>query len=175
MDDAQILQMFAESRSQEAFAHLVARHVHIVYSACLRQLRDPARADQATQAVFVILARQAARLKGEASLVPWLFDTAHEVCNLFARTTGAPDDQVSPSAVYSAPADWSRLSPQIDAAIASLPPGAREAFLLKYVANFSLRDVATALNLADQQAGQRIAEGVARIRRSYESHNLFIA
>lgn len=176
MDDAQILQMFAESRDQEAFAHLVARHVHAVYSACLRQLRDPARADQATQAVFVLLARQAARLKGEASLVPWLFDSANEVCRLFARTAGLSDDQAtSLSAVYTAPADWSRLAPQIDGAIASLPPGAREAFLLKYVANFSLRDVATALNLADNQAGQRISEGVSHIRRFYESHNLFIA
>jgi RNA polymerase sigma factor (sigma-70 family) len=176
MDDSQILQMFAESRSQEAFAHLVARHVHAVYSACLRQLRDPAQADQATQAVFVILARQAVRLKDQASLVAWLFDTAHEVCNLFARTAGAPGDQASSlSPIYTAPADWSRIAPQIDSAIASLPPGAREAFLLKYIANFSLRDVATALNLADNQAGQRISEGVARIRRFYESHNLFIA
>jgi len=108
MDDAQILQMFAQSRSQEAFAHLVARRVHVVYSACLRQLRDPVRADQATQAVFVLLARQAARLKAQASLVPWLFDTAQEVCCLFARTAGAPnDDQASSSSlspVYAAPA-----------------------------------------------------------------------
>src|SRR4051812_5102684 len=130
MDDAQILQMFVESRSQEAFAHLVARHVHGVYSACLRQLRDPVRADQATQAVFVLLARQAARLTGEASLVPWVFDTAHEVCCLFARTAGDPGDHASSlSPVYTAPADWSRIAPQIDAAIASIPPGAREAFL----------------------------------------------
>ncbi|MDB5322925.1 MAG: hypothetical protein JWN40_4556 [Phycisphaerales bacterium] len=177
MDDAQILQQFAQSRAQEAFAHLVARHVHGVYSACLRQLRDPTMADQATQAVFVLLARQAERLKGEASLVPWLFDMAHEVCFLFSRAAGAPpgsqDQGLSP--VYTAPADWSRLAPQIDAAIASLPPGARHAFLLKYVANFSLRDVASALNVADNQAGQRISEGVARLRRYYESHNLFIA
>ena len=39
-------------------------------------------ADQATQAVFVLLARQAVRLKGEASLVPWLFDSAHDICRL---------------------------------------------------------------------------------------------
>src|SRR5258706_9040042 len=137
MDDGQILQQFAESRWQEAFAHLVARHVHTVYSACLRQLRDPVGADQATQAVFVLLARQAGRLKGETSLVPWLFDTAHGICRLMSAP-GTPAEGRGESPIYTAPADWSRLAPLLDAAIASLPPGAREAFLLKYVANFSL-------------------------------------
>src|SRR5207248_2919271 len=148
MDDGQILQQFAESRSQEAFAHLVSRHVHTVYSACLRQLRDPVMADQATQAVFVLLARQAGRLKGEASLVPWLFDSAHDICRLM-RSSGTAGEGRSEGQIYTAPADWSRLAPLLDAAIASLPPGAREAFLLKYVANFSLRDVASALDVAD--------------------------
>jgi RNA polymerase sigma factor (sigma-70 family) len=174
MDDGQILQQFAESRSQEAFAHLVSRHVHTVYSACLRQLRDPVMADQATQGVFVLLARQAGRLKGEASLVPWLFDSAHAICRLMS-SSGVSGEGRGEGQVYTAPADWSRLAPLLDAAIASLPPDAREAFLLKYVANFSLRDVANALNVADNQAGRCISEGVARLRRYFDSHNLFLA
>src|SRR5260221_11835138 len=84
MDDGQILQQFAESRPQGAFSPLVSRHVHTVYSACLRQLRDPVGADQATQAVFVLLARQAGRLKWETSLFPWLFGTAHGICRLIS-------------------------------------------------------------------------------------------
>ena len=37
-------------------------------------------ADQATGAVFVLLARQAERLKGSLSLVPWIYDTTFRVC-----------------------------------------------------------------------------------------------
>ena len=48
MDDGPILQQFLDSAAQEPFAQLVARHVHLVYSSCLRQLKDPNLADQAT-------------------------------------------------------------------------------------------------------------------------------
>src|SRR5438552_265895 len=132
-DDGQILQQFAQSAAQEPLAHLVARRVHFVYSSCQRQLRDPTFTDQATQATFVLLARAAGSLTNEGSLVPWLFDSAWRVCQLLAVHVGAPVED-GPSAVYTAPSDWSSLAPRMDAAIASLAPDDREAFLLKYVA-----------------------------------------
>ena len=49
MTDAEMLAQFVQSRSPETFGHVVGRHVHLVYSACLRQLREPVLADQATQ------------------------------------------------------------------------------------------------------------------------------
>src|SRR5882757_4280463 len=88
-DDALLITAFAESKSPDVFAHLVGRHVHLVYSSCLRQLRNPVLADQATSAVFVLLARQAVRLKGSVSLVPWLFDTARRVCRGAAKLAPA--------------------------------------------------------------------------------------
>src|SRR5204863_8980852 len=88
MDDGPILQQFLDSAAQEPFAHLVARHVHLVYSSCLRQLKDPTLADQATQATFVLLARNAPRLTRQLSLVPFLFATAHEVCQRLIPSPG---------------------------------------------------------------------------------------
>src|SRR6266566_3898239 len=157
MDDGPILQQFLDSVAQEPFAHLVARHVHLVYSACLRQLKDPTLADQATQATFVLLARNAPRLTRQLSLVPFLFATAHEVCQ---RLTPSPDTPgegggEGSSSIYSAPTDWAGISSKIDNAMASLPDGVRDAFLLKYFANLSLRDVANTQNIPDARAGQR--------------------
>ena len=90
-DDALLITTFVESGSQEVFAHLVARHVHLVYSACLRQLKNPVLADQASGAVFVLLARDAKKLKGTLSLVPWLFDTARRVCRGAAKLVKAEE------------------------------------------------------------------------------------
>src|SRR5687768_1883492 len=104
MDDPHLLrQLAAEPRSPDALAHLVGRHVHLVHSACLRQLRDPVLADQATQAAFILLARHAPRLS-TPNLTPWLFDAAQNVC----RAAGAarPHANESPSPGYRTPGDW---------------------------------------------------------------------
>jgi hypothetical protein len=59
LDDMELLRAYATRNSEAAFEALVARHIHWVYSAALRQVRDPQVAEEVAQAVFTIL-RQAA-------------------------------------------------------------------------------------------------------------------
>ncbi|MGH7977154.1 MAG: RNA polymerase sigma factor, partial [Limisphaerales bacterium] len=73
--DLTLLREFAESNSESAFAEIASRHVNLVYSVALRQVRDSHLAEEITQAVFIILARKANSLGDKIILSGWLCRT----------------------------------------------------------------------------------------------------
>src|ERR1041385_3458548 len=80
MDDREALTQYAKTRSNDAFAQMVERHVDLVYSTARRALGDSHSADDATQAVFLILSQKAASLPAGILLSSWLFRTTIYVC-----------------------------------------------------------------------------------------------
>lgn len=71
-DDVALLDAFATRRDEAAFRQLVEQRIGFVYAIALRRLRDPHLAQEATQSVFIALARKAARVAQSPSVMGWL-------------------------------------------------------------------------------------------------------
>ena len=74
--DRELVASFLASHDEAAFAALVRRHGPMVRAVCLSILRNPADADDAFQATFLVLVRRAAVIRDRAALGGWLYAVA---------------------------------------------------------------------------------------------------
>jgi RNA polymerase sigma factor (sigma-70 family) len=77
--DTELLARFAHERDAGAFELLVWRHATLVLQVCRAVLRDRHEAEDAAQAVFLALARQARSVGKSGSAAGWLFRVARRV------------------------------------------------------------------------------------------------
>lgn len=167
--DRQLLEDFAQTRSQEAFAELVRRYVDLVYSAARRQLRDPADADDATQAVFVLLGGKAKGL-GDVQLSGWLFKTTRFVCNNSARKSARRRNHehkastMKPETHEQEQSSWERFAPLLDEAIDSLASTERDLVLLHFFEKRTLKQLGEQLQISDDAARKRVDRAVEKLR-----------
>jgi DNA-directed RNA polymerase specialized sigma24 family protein len=71
--DIELLQEYAKTRADDLFTALVERHIDLVFSAAVRQVRSQELAQEVTQAVFIELNRQASKLRSDTVLPAWLY------------------------------------------------------------------------------------------------------
>jgi RNA polymerase sigma factor (sigma-70 family) len=78
LSDAQLVDRVARRGvpAEAAFEAILTRHGSAVLACCRRVLGDPAAAEDAFQATFLVLFRRAGSIRVESSLAPWLLRVA---------------------------------------------------------------------------------------------------
>lgn len=168
MSDPDLLQAFTRTRSQSAFTALVQRHVDLVYSAALRQVRSTQLAEDVAQSVFLDLARRAHELRPGQPLAPWLFvvtrRTAIDTIRSEARRQAREQTAAELDAMKTPSPTWLRVKDEVDEALASLDEAERTAILLRFFENKSLREVGASLGISDDTAQKRVSRALDRLR-----------
>src|SRR6516162_7684894 len=75
--DRQLMDDFAVRRDESAFAALLSRHGAMVLRVCRRVLRHEQDAEDAFQATFLVLARNAESIRQRETLASWLYGVAY--------------------------------------------------------------------------------------------------
>jgi len=167
--DADLLREYAATGSEEAFECIVRRHINLVYATALRISRDRDTADDVTQAVFVILSRKARSLSSKTVLPGWLYRTtgfaAADALKSRHRRARRDLEAAMIDTVPERDATWDDVLPFLDAAMAALATNDRNAILLRFFQDKSLKDVGVALGVSDDAAQKRITRGLEKLRQ----------
>lgn len=153
-----------------AFRQLVERHGPMVYGVCKRVLGNPADADDAFQATFLVLAKKAAAGGWHESVANWLYGVAYRTA---LRSRGraarrkhheAKTPPRPPAGPADDPAGFADLRAVVDEEIYRLPDVYRLPVLLCCLHDRTIDEAAAELGLPPTTVKTRLQRGRDRLR-----------
>ena len=166
--DGELLRLYYESRSEQAFAELMRRYARLVYTACLRETCDAALAEDAAQGVFLLLSQKAASMQRRQSLAGWLFLASRMTSKNMRRSEMRRQaHELQALEMRPEPRDnalWEQIEPALNEALNRLKPKEQEAILLRFPGERSLAEVGAALGVSENTARMRVNRALEKAR-----------
>jgi len=165
-----------QAGDQTAFRDLYRQHAGRVYALCLRLTGDARDAEERTQDVFVRLWDKVRSFRGESAFSSWLHRLAVNVVLNERRTTGRREQRVRPAedpdgvvgAQHTAPLHAAGLSIDLERAIAALPDGAREVFVLYDIEGYGHAEIAGLVGIAEGTSKAQLFRARRLLREKLE-------
>lgn len=179
LSDQQLLRDYIAHHSETAFTELVQRHVDLVYFAAFRMTGEADAAKDVTQAVFIALAQNTARLADHPVLSGWLHTTARNLAanaiRADVRRRQREQEAATMNKLHSTPDNlWEAIAPHLEAAIGELSEPERDAVLLRYFERKSAQEIALILGISDVAAQKRVSRAVERLREFFSKRNVTV-
>jgi RNA polymerase sigma-70 factor (ECF subfamily) len=143
----------ARGGDAEAFEQLYRQNVGRVYALCMRMTANPAEAEELTQEAFIRAWEKLSSFRGDASFSTWLHRVAANVVLSYRRSAARRRDRIVAEedlSNHQDPEDRTNRGPGVDLeeAIAELPRGAREIFVLFDIEGYRHDEIAEMTGLA---------------------------
>ena len=163
----------AQAGDQTAFRELYREHVGRVYALCLRLTGDARDAEERTQDVFVRLWEKLRLFRGDSAFSSWLHRLAVNVVLNERRTTSRRERRVMSAedpdgvggAQHAAPL---HLNIDLERAIAELPDGAREVFVLFDIEGYGHGEIAALVGIAEGTSKAQLFRARRLLREKLE-------
>jgi RNA polymerase sigma-70 factor (ECF subfamily) len=160
---------------QEAWDELVEATYRGVYTLCLRILRDPDDAAEATQDAYLKVWRGLQRFRGESAVETWMYRIAtnaaiskHRSMKRRRSHEAGVGDEVLGSMAASGSVEQeagAKVEVQaLDRALSTLPEHYRSAVVLRDVYGYSTAEIAKQLGISETAAKVRVHRGRKKLK-----------
>ena len=137
---------------RNAFERLYRAHTQRVFSICMRMVTDHSKAEELTQDVFVRVWQKLPTFRGDAQVSTWLHRVAVNVVLTNRKSDNAGKNRAvnDDEAIDLTPGRGAFVGERLDldAAIAGLPRGARQVFVLHDVEGFTHEEIGEQLGIS---------------------------
>ncbi len=158
----------AKARDEAAFEQLYHRYKRMVYTLTYRMTHEVSSAEDLTQEVFVLVWRKIGTFRGEASFSTWLYRLTLNECRGFFRKT-KPDAKavdLEDVTLSTRPQEGKALfRSRLEEAMARLPEGYREVFLLHDVRGRNHEEIAEILGCSAGNSKSQLFKARAKLRK----------
>lgn len=163
-----------------AFERLYREHIGTVYGLCLRLTRDPPVAEDCAQEAFFNAWRSLQRFQTRSSFGTWLHRIAVNVVLARRRRTASQPELPPPQPDADGdrpdpPGEWTLDTPvevsEIEAAVGTLPEGARDVLVLCGIYGYSHGEAARMLGVAEGTCKAQLHRARALLRARLESES----
>jgi RNA polymerase sigma factor (sigma-70 family) len=169
----------AQAGDLPSFNTLVTRHERVVYSVCLRMLRDGSDAEDATQDTFIRAWTAIDSFRG-GLVRPWLLRIATNRCYDILRASGRRPADSLDAELFEAQPQWTtqtataehpeqhaarnELSTMLERTLGELPEDQRLAIILSDIQGHSYDEIAAIADVAVGTVKSRISRARSRLR-----------
>jgi RNA polymerase sigma factor (sigma-70 family) len=167
VDDRSLLARFIERRDEAAFASIVKRHGGFVLGVCRRVVRNEALAEDAFQAVFLVLSRNPKAAANASSIAGWLFGIARRVSLAAARSERRRtirEQRVAAKPKAEPAGEWDDLLLAVDEELAKLPEENRAALIACFLREQTQDEAARELGWSLSTLRRRLERGKDLLR-----------
>ncbi len=168
--DGHLLDLFITRRDEAAFSALIERHGPMVHRVCWQVLGDRHDAQDASQAVFLVLAKRARSIRSRGSVASWLHTVAlHTAAKALTaaarrraheRRAGEMRARAADDRGPGEGASWQEVHEELD----RLPEKFREPIVLCYLEGLTREMAAQQLGWPVGTVQSRLARGQERLR-----------
>ncbi|MFM9962404.1 MAG: RNA polymerase sigma factor [Planctomycetaceae bacterium] len=169
LSDTELLTLFVNHRDETAFTELVQRYRRLVWSVCRRVLSDTHDIEDVFQATFLVLVRDAARIRRRPSLASWLYGVAYRLAIRVGRQADRRREVESLTSDPVANDEFAAIAQlfvrqTVDEELHSLPSKYRQPLVLHYLAGKSQKDVASEMGLTEGAVDGLLKRGRHQLR-----------
>lgn len=167
--DAALLDRLVRDRDPAAFNELLNRHGPAVWVLCRRLTRTETDAEDVFQATFLVLIRDATKVRKSASVGSWLYGVASRIGRKArTKTHRTPDPtrlrEPAPPQEPATDLSWNEVRAALDEELARLPDTLRAPILLCYFAGMTQDEAAVELGWNTRTVKARVARARELLR-----------